>query len=516
MTTPSGWRRAPLGSLGSWSGGGTPSKDEPSFWDRGSIPWVSPKDMKVFNIHDSEDHITPAALEGSATKLLQPGSVLIVTRSGILEHTLPVAVASTAVTVNQDLKAICPAEGIQPEFVAWALRAFGRDILRRCKKDGTTVASIEFAALKGFEIPIAPPAEQGRVVEAIESLLSRLDAAGASFERIRTKLKAYRASVLKAAVEGRLVPTEADLAKKEGREYEPAPVLLDRILRERQRRWEEIELDRLKKAHKPPKDDTWKRRYAAPAFPNTKELPALPEGWCWATVDQVGDVLLGRQRAPQYLKGTNPTPYLRVANVKDDALDFSDLEEMDFDATHLEKYRLLPEDILVSEGQSPHLVGQSAIYKGGFTDLCFQKTLHRFRAIPGGPSSAYAQVVFRAHVRTGVFAAVASITTNIAHLTLEKFKSSRFPLAPLPEQARIEAESERILSIIDALATEAERGEQRVVRLRQAVLRWAFEGRLVDQDPGDEPAEVLLARIRTTRASASQTAHSRRKTKKAS
>jgi type I restriction enzyme S subunit len=86
--------------------------------------------------------------------------------------------------------------------------------------------------------------------------LPRLDAAVASLEQVQARLKAYRASVVKAAVEGRLVPTEAELAQQEKREYQPAEVLLDRILKERRRRWESAELARLKKAGKPPKDDT--------------------------------------------------------------------------------------------------------------------------------------------------------------------------------------------------------------------------------------------------------------------
>jgi type I restriction enzyme S subunit len=257
-----------------------------------------------------------------------------------------------------------------------------------------------------------------------------------TLERVERNLKRYRASVLKAAVEGRLVPTEAELAMQEGRTYEPASVLLERILAERRRRWSE---------------SGRKGKYQEPAPPDTTNLPPLPEGWCWTTVEAVGDVLLGRQRAPQYLTGKYSKPYLRVANIKDDRIDLSDLEEMDFDDSHFEKYYLQSGDILVSEGQSPHAVGQSAIYWGGVDELCFQKTLHRFRCFSPGPSPNYSQIVFRAHVKSGVFMRMASITTNIAHLTLEKFQQSRFPLAPESEQRRIADECARLMSQIDAM-----------------------------------------------------------------
>ncbi len=365
---------------------------------------------------------------------------------------------------------------------------------------GVGIHHLGAEALSGWPVNVPPVGEQNRIVDALDNYLSRLDAAVASLKAAQAKLKAYRASVLKAAVEGRLVPTEAALARAEKRDFESADVLLKRILSERRRRWEEAELAKMKAAGRAPKDEKWRAKYEEPKAPEAKGLPPLPEGWCWASVDQVGDVLLGRQRAPQYLTGRWSRPYLRVANIKDDRVDLGDVEEMDFDEAHFEKYVLRPGDILVSEGQSPHLVGQSAIYLGGIEGLCFQKTLHRFRAVEGGPATEFAQLVFRAHVRMRVFQKVASITTNIAHLTLEKFKESRFPLPPSAEQERIVLESARLLSVADAVEKQVGTERARIKRLRQAVLKWAFEGKLVDQDPTDEPAEKLLGRIRAERA----------------
>ena len=205
---PASWTLLPLKELGDWSGGGTPSKAKPQYWQGGTIPWVSPKDMKTERISDSEDHITKEAISHSATSLINAGSVLIVTRSGILRHTLPVAVSSVAVTVNQDLKALTPRNGIMAEYVAWALRAFGRDILNTCSKQGTTVNSVETSKLLSFEIPVAPTEQQRSIVAEIEKQFSRLDEAVASLKRTKANLKRYKAAVLKAAVEGKLAPTE--------------------------------------------------------------------------------------------------------------------------------------------------------------------------------------------------------------------------------------------------------------------------------------------------------------------
>jgi len=170
---------------------------------------------------------------------------------------------------------------------------------------------------------------------------------------------------------------------------------------------------------------------------------------------------------------------------------------MPFDKLHAEHYHLRPGDILVSEGQSPERIGQSAIYKGGIDGLCFQSTLHRFRPFVAGPTSEFAQLVFRSHVRSGVFQRYASITTNIAHLVLNRFKAVPFPLPPRPEQDRIVQAAGELLSLGEAVDDTANRQIARCRLLRQSILKWAFEGRLADQDPSDEPASVLLERLRT-------------------
>jgi type I restriction enzyme S subunit len=182
---------------------------------------------------------------------------------------------------------------------------------------------------------------------------------------------------------------------------------------------------------------------------------------------------------------------------------------MDFDETHFEKYRVQAGDILVSEGQSPELVGQSAIFEEFAEDLCFQKTLHRFRADPFVTSHRFAQLVFRANVASGVFKRLASITTNIAHLTLEKFSASPFPLPPLGEQNAIVERADELFSGTKAVDTQVRDGLRIAAAQRQNILRAAFAGQLVPQDPNDEPASVLLERIRAGRQNAQ--AHGRRK-----
>jgi type I restriction enzyme S subunit len=297
---------------------------------------------------------------------------------------------------------------------------------------------------------------QDEIVAEIEKQFSRLDEAVANLKRVKANLKRYKAAILKAAVEGRLVPTEAELTRREGRSYETGAQLLQCVLQARRSQWK------------------GESNYKEPTARDRSDVPDLPEGWAWTSVDCIGDVLLGRQRAPQYLTGRYPRPYLRVANIKDDRIDFSDLEEMDFDKDHFSKYRLQPGDILVSEGQSPELLGQSAIFRGFCQPLCFQKTLHRFRPVAGSVSSEFAQTVFRSHTQCGIFRKLGSITTNIAHLTLEKFKAAPFPLPPLAEQRRIVAEVDRRLSLVREVGAEVDANLKRAERLRQSVLARHF------------------------------------------
>jgi type I restriction enzyme, S subunit len=388
----------------------------------------------------------------------------------------------------------CPLPPMDARYVALYLRTSKYWSSITDRSAGIALQNVNAKKLETIEVPVAPAKEQARIVSKLDELLTDMDAGVKALERARANLKRYRAAVLKAAVEGRLT----DKWRTAHPGTEPAGKLLERILAERRKKWQEAQLKKFAEKGQAP-EKGWKDKYVEPAKPDVESLPDLPRGWCWTTVESVGDILLGRQRAPQYLTGRYTRKYLRVANIKEDRIDFDDIEEMDFDETHFSKYRLVPGDILVSEGQSPELVGQSAIFRGELEDLCFQKTLHRYRALSNGVSAEYAQLVFRANVLTGVFRRLASITTNIAHLTLEKFCAAPFPLAPAEEQTEIVRLADQSLSSIEHLRKETQTEQVRSGRLRQSILKRAFEGRLVPQDPKDEPARELLKRIRVAR-----------------
>lgn len=183
------WEQVRLRDLGTWYGGGTPSKANTDFWTNGDLPWLSPKDMGPEILLDTKDRVTAAAVAGSSTKLVPAGAVAVVTRSGILERTIPVALVPFATTMNQDMKAVVPHGGIDPRWIAWGLRAFERDLLRDTRKAGTTVASIEMPRWYNFALPVPALAEQRRILAILEAHLSRLDAADASLRNSVKRLE---------------------------------------------------------------------------------------------------------------------------------------------------------------------------------------------------------------------------------------------------------------------------------------------------------------------------------------
>lgn len=154
-----------LREIGAWKGGGTPSKANKSYWTDGTIPWVSSKDMETKIISDVPDKITDEALQHSSANLIEAESILFVTRSGILRHTLPIALTARDTAINQDIKALTCNDGITPKYLWILLTYYAPSILYQCVKTGTTVESLDFKLLKDFEVPVPSKTEQTKFVE---------------------------------------------------------------------------------------------------------------------------------------------------------------------------------------------------------------------------------------------------------------------------------------------------------------------------------------------------------------
>jgi type I restriction enzyme S subunit len=441
-----------LRDLGEWAGGNTPSRANATYWTDGTVPWVSPKDMKADEIRTSKDRITEAALIEGRVSLVPQGSVLFVTRSGILAHTLPVAVTKLPVTINQDLKALKPRAGVSPKYVAHAVRGASRQILKECSKHGTTVASIETHALLDFEIPLVDLDEQHRIVAEIEKQFSRIDEAVGTLKRVKANLKRYEASILKAAVKGRLVPTEAELARRERREYEPGIQLLRRVLEVRRNQ------------------SNSKTKYQESLEPATSTLPALPEGWAWARLDALasikGGITVDKKRQDPTARAV---PYLRVANVQRGFLDLSEIKFIEAPAADIEDLRLMPGDILLNEGGDRDKLGRGWIWEGQLPECIHQN--HVFRARPAIAEMSGKWISWWGNTfGRDYFLREGKQTTNLASINISKLAALPVPIPPAAEQRRLVAEIDMHLSFIREIADQIDHNLQRAARMRTSVL----------------------------------------------
>jgi type I restriction enzyme S subunit len=175
---PEEWEVKPLGELGKWKGGMTPSMQNPDFWLNGTVPWISSGDVKSVQLKETGYYITHEAIKQGTTTMLPAGSIVLVTRSGILRKYLPVATNIVPMAINQDIKALIPEEEVSSSFILHMLTERGPRILSRCMKAGTTVESVEFKWLKAFALAIPPLPEQCAIAEAlsdVDGLLGGLD-----------------------------------------------------------------------------------------------------------------------------------------------------------------------------------------------------------------------------------------------------------------------------------------------------------------------------------------------------
>lgn len=455
------------------------------------MPWVSPKDMKSFEIHDSIDHITELAVEKSATTKVPAGTILMVTRSGILRHSFPVAVAKREVTLNQDLKALTPYQGITSAFVAHCLLYLGQRILHECAKDGTTVQSIESLALKSFSIPLAPFPEQLRIVSTLEGLLSDLDAGIDALHQTQAKLERYRAVVLKAAVEGQLTAEW----RERNPATEPAPALLQRILTERRQLWEKEQLRKFaEKGKKPPTD--WRNRYEEPESPQVDGSPVLPKGWCWATVDQLIVAPIINGVSVQGSDHPPGIPALRLNAMTSRGFDYKAIRYLPLSREAVDDLWIEEGDFFVSRANgSKRLVGRGTIAQPPAHQIIFPDTMMRLRLNQAVHSTRWLTTLWEASVIRVQIEHLAKTTAGIWKISQPNLARIAVPLPPVSEQKAIVEAVEDQLSLIDHLEADIEAKLVAAQSLRQGILHRAFSGQLVPQDPNDESAEKLLTRI---------------------
>lgn len=494
---PESWCVATLNDIAQPFGGSTPSKSDASFWADGTVPWVSPKDMKVFDLRGSEDLVSEKAL--ARLLLIPEGSILVVVRSGILSRILPVAINHLPVTINQDMRAFVPAPEISARFIAWQLLANQREILGKCSKDGTTVASIEAVALASFPFALPPAAEQHRIVAKIEELFSELDQGVASLKTAREQLKVYRQSLLKNAFEGKLT---AAWRAAHADQLETAATLQQRIARERQARYQQQLADWQAAGQPGPKPKPPK-----PLSPLTAEelaeLPELPAGWGWVRLETIQAFEKHAVKAGPFGSALKKEFYVsdgfkiygQEQVIRGDHT-YGDYFISEAKYADLSSCAVRPFDVLISLVGT---IGKVLVLPERAAPGIINPRLVKISLNRG----AYLPAFFKAYFESGFLRslyATESQGTTMDILNLGMIQGLPYPLCSLEEQQEILSELESKLSEADQLDQTLATALQQADALRQAILKKAFCGQLVAQDKNDEPATALLERIRAARA----------------
>ena len=378
---------------------------------------------------------------------------------------------------------------LDPRFLAWLLRS---PVLRAQYDSallGTGVPRLNIAHVRALDCPLPPLNEQRRIVAKLDALNEKSTRAKEALEAVPPLLEKLRQSILAAAFRG-------DLTKEwraQNPNVEPASKLLERIRAERRRRWEEAELEKLQAKGKLPKDDSWKKKYQEPAPVDTEGLPELPEGWCWAameellTEDGLGyGVLKPGERTP------GGVPMIRVMDLKADSIDTSELYEIAPSlADEFSRTRLVEGDVLLAVMAT---IGRCAVVPATLAGANVNRALAVLRLAGVLLPDVLLWMMRSPHFISAFLAhKVGSAQQRINLGDLRRFP---VPVPAVAEQGALLAYVERAMRDLSRLSEGIRQDALLLNELDEAVLRNAFRGELVPQDPADEPAATLLARLR--------------------
>ncbi|WP_437570155.1 restriction endonuclease subunit S [Sorangium sp. So ce542] len=497
---PAGWAYTSLGTLAELKGGIT--KGQKRRWDEPvrTVPYLRVANVQRGRIDLSDVSVIEATDREIAELQLRTGDVLFneggdrdkLGRGWVWEGQLPLCIHQNHVFRARIRNGI-----ILPKLLSLYGNTFGQRYFLQEGKQTTNLASINLTKLSALPVPVPPLAEQRRILAKVEALTAQSRCAKEALDAIPALLERFRKSVLAAAFRGDLT---ADWREKNP-DVEPAEELLKRIRAERRRRWEQAELAKMRAKGKVPGDDRWKERYEEPEPVGASDLPELPEGWAWASVEELATkVVDGVHKKPIYTD--SGIPFLTVKNLTaGPSISFEDVNHVSL-SDHKEFIkRTDPErgDILISKDGTLGVTRliRTDIAFSIFVSLALVKPVLRNMGeyLELAFLSPYFQERFK---RTG---------SGLQHIHLVDLRMAALPLAPIAEHNEIVRRCTRLMAGVQSLEELHLDTSRRASELDNAILAKAFRGELVPQDANDEPASVLLERLRAEAAQNSSTAN---------
>lgn len=415
---PSHWEPVRFKFIAAFYGGGTPSKDNASYW-KGDIPWVSPKDMKCRVIYDSEDHISEEALKGSATRLIEKGAVLIVVRSGILKHSIPVAINAVPVALNQDMKAVVPGDRIEAPFLAYLIDGCQNALLLEWRKSGATVESLEHDYIANTTLVLPQSDEQRAIVTFLDCKSDEIDTLIKLKERQLELLDKKRQALISHVVT-RGLDSSARLRPSGIQWLGDVPA-----------HWKRAQIKRICKSFD---------------YGTSESLSGEGE----IRVLTMGNIQNGEIILPE--KGS-------LNNVSDDLI-------------------LQHNDLLYNRTNSPDLVGKVGIFRGSVEDkISFASYLARMR-VDDETSPVFLNYLFNSRELSAFVRSLAFVSINQANLNPTRFGEVVVHLPPLEEQQAIANYLDGETARIDGIAQTVQMQINKLRDYRQSLISAAVTGKI--------------------------------------
>ena len=456
---------------------------------KGDLPFFKVGDISIAwnsgqkNLTRAQHYLDQAEASSIRAKAFPKGTVVFA-KIGEAIRLNRRAILGQPSIVDNNVMGLIPKEGVvDPTYLFyWSLMLRLGDI-----SQATTVPSVRKSDVEQLSFPWLPLDQQKRIVAEIEKQFSRLDEAVSNLKRVKANLKRYKAAVLKAAASGRLVETEAELVEAASRRldqrqdaattYETGEQLLQRILETRRSQWQ------------------GKGKYKEPAAPDTTDLPELPEGWVWATVDQL--LMSLRNGLSKKPEDSEPgIPILRISSVRPLELDTKDSRFYRLQTNEcVDDYKLEVGDVLfVRYNGTKELVGVCALVNVVTGALLYPDKLIRGRVVNEQQvSPSYLAIAANVGRSRQHIDELIKTTAGQQGIAGGEIKQMPLPLPPFAEQLHIVVEIDRRLSLIREIETQVDANFQRAERLRQSILAKAFSGLLLQQYGVKECAESAIS-----------------------